>query len=53
MQVIQTRSLSKKAKIVDKTPFDSYEKNLMIEIIKKELNKFYELTRINQSAIQN
>jgi len=43
---------TKKAEIVDETPFDSFENNLALEIIEKQLNELYRLIQNNQSIIR-
>jgi integrase/recombinase XerD len=44
---------AKKAEIVDRTPFDSLDDNLALELIDKRLTELYSLIEANQLTIKN
>jgi transposase InsO family protein len=43
---------AKKAELVDKTPFDNFETNLVLDLIDKRLIELYDLIQNNPSVIQ-
>jgi len=43
---------ARKAEIVDKTPFDDFNDNLLIKVIDERLNALYELIQINPEITQ-